>query len=59
MLKIKISNPTIDPNNSMYIFTEINSTHNDKFEAAFKIIEAAKLAGGVVVKLQAYRGGDV
>ncbi len=54
MNSIIINNRKIGPDHPTYIIAEMSANHNQKFERAVKIIEAAKNAGADAVKLQTY-----
>ena len=56
---ITIAGRRIAIDEATYVIAEMSANHNGNIETAFKIIEAAKLAGADAVKLQTYRGGDV
>lgn len=51
---IKINKRRIGPGYPTYIIAEMSANHNQKFDQAVKIIEAAKEAGADAVKLQTY-----
>lgn len=53
--QIAIAGRNIGPNHAPYVIAEMSANHNGNIETAFKIIEAAKLAGANAVKLQTYR----
>jgi pseudaminic acid synthase len=52
---IKIQGTRIGPDYEPYIIAELSANHNGDINAAFKIIESAKIAGAHAVKLQTYR----
>ncbi|RLI52995.1 MAG: pseudaminic acid synthase [Candidatus Thorarchaeota archaeon] len=54
MNAITINNRKIGPGLPTYIVAEMSANHNQNFERAVKIIEAAKNAGADAVKLQTY-----
>lgn len=54
MKSISINNRKIGPGHPTYIIAEMSANHNQNFERAVKIIEAAKNAGADAVKLQTY-----
>ena len=51
---IEINGRQIGPGNRTYIVAEMSCNHNQRFEDAAKIIEAATQAGADAVKLQTY-----
>ena len=51
----KIGNRKIGKGNPVFIIAEISANHNQSFERAKKLIEAAALAGADAVKLQTYK----
>jgi len=51
---INIASRKIGPNHSPFIIAEMSANHNQDFNQAVKIIEAAKKAGADAVKLQTY-----
>ncbi len=51
---IKINNRIIGQDHPVYIIAEMSANHNQDFEKAVKILEAAKEAGAEAVKLQTY-----
>lgn len=52
---ITISGRRIASDMPPYVIAEMSANHNGNIETAFKLIEAAKLAGADAVKLQTYR----
>lgn len=52
--EFKIGNKQIGPGYSVFIVAEISGNHNQSFERAKKIVEAACKAGADAVKLQTY-----
>ena len=52
--QIQINNRLIGKGEPTYIIAEMSANHNQDFEQAVKIIEAAKKAGADAVKLQTY-----
>jgi pseudaminic acid synthase len=54
MNAISINERKIGPGHPAYIIAEMSANHNQNFERAVKIIEAAKNAGADAVKLQTY-----
>ena len=51
---IEIENRHIGRGKPTYIVAEMSANHNQDFNQAIKIIEAAKVAGADAVKLQTY-----
>ncbi|MDN5319821.1 MAG: pseudaminic acid synthase [Thermococcaceae archaeon] len=51
---IKINDRKIGPGYPVYIVAELSANHNQDFETAVKLIEAAKEAGADAVKVQTY-----
>lgn len=51
---IVIGNKTIGPGNSIYIIAELSANHNQDFNQAVHLIQAAKEAGADAIKLQTY-----
>ena len=52
---IEIQGARIGPDYEPYIIAELSANHNGDINAAFEIIESAKIAGAHAVKLQTYR----
>ena len=52
---ITIAGRRISADKPPYIIAEMSANHNGDIETAFKIIDAAKIAGADAVKLQTYR----
>lgn len=51
---IQLGRRRIGPGERVYIVAEMSANHNQKFEQAVKIVEAAKEAGAEAIKLQTY-----
>ncbi|MBN2382471.1 pseudaminic acid synthase [bacterium] len=51
---IEINNRSISPGKPVYIIAEMSANHNQDFEQAVKIIEAAQESGADAIKLQTY-----
>lgn len=56
---MRILDRQIGPSTYPFIVAEMSANHNGKIENAFKIIEAAKLAGADAVKLQTYTADTI
>jgi N-acetylneuraminate synthase len=56
---IKIASTKIGPGFPAYIIAELSANHNQDFEQAVRIIEAAKNAGADAVKLQTYTADTI
>jgi pseudaminic acid synthase len=54
MNKIRIGNRPVGAGCPAYVIAELSANHNQKFENAVRIIEAARQAGADAVKLQTY-----
>jgi pseudaminic acid synthase len=52
---ITIAGRRIAADEAPYVIAEMSANHNGNIETAFKLIEAAKLAGADAVKVQTYR----
>lgn len=53
-MDLKISDAMIGKGQPIYIIAELSANHNQQFDAAVKLIHAAKSAGADAVKLQTY-----
>ena len=53
-LEMTIAGRRIADDEPPYIIAELSANHNGDIERAFKIMEAAKLAGADAIKLQSY-----
>jgi sialic acid synthase SpsE len=53
-MEITVNNRKVGPGNPTYIIAEMSANHNQDWDQAVKIIEAAKEAGADAVKLQTY-----
>src|SRR5256885_3971934 len=56
---IKIASRKIAPGQPTYVIAELSANHNQDFEQAVRIIEAAKDAGADAVKLQTYTANTI
>ncbi len=54
MTQIKIGNRSIGPGHPVYVVAELSANHNQDFEQAVRIVQAAKQAGVDAIKLQTY-----
>ena len=55
----QIANQPIGPGYPVYIIAELSANHNQDFEQAVKILEAARDAGADAVKLQTYTADTI
>lgn len=53
-MEIKLNGRAIGPGHSVYIVAEMSANHNQDYQKAVKIIEAAKESGADAIKLQTY-----
>jgi len=53
-VKVQIGERSIGPGRSVYVIAELSANHNQDFDQAVRIIEAAKQAGADAIKLQTY-----
>jgi pseudaminic acid synthase len=53
-MKVQIGERSIGPGRSVYVIAELSANHNQDFDQAVRIIEAAKQAGADAIKLQTY-----
>ena len=51
---LKIGTRSIGPGNPVYVIAELSANHNQDFDQAVRIIQAAREAGADAVKLQTY-----
>ena len=54
MTEIKIGNRSVGPGHPVYVVAELSANHNQDFDQAVRIIQAAKQAGVDAIKLQTY-----
>ncbi len=54
MTPMQINNRPIGPGHPTYIIAEMSANHNQDFEQAIRIVQAAKEAGADAIKLQTY-----
>ena len=59
MNKFEINNRIIGPNYPTYIIAEISANHNQDYNCAIKLIEAAYQSGADAIKLQTYRADTI
>ena len=52
--QIKIEDHCIGPGHQTYIVAEMSANHNQSFDEAVRLLEAAKDAGADAIKLQTY-----
>lgn len=52
--QIRLGTRCVGPDHPVYVIAELSANHNQHFEQAVRIIEAAKQAGADAVKLQTY-----
>jgi pseudaminic acid synthase len=53
-VKVQIGERSVGPGRSVYVIAELSANHNQDFDQAVRIIEAAKQAGADAIKLQTY-----
>jgi len=56
---IVLGTRTIGPGHPVYVVAELSANHNQNFDQAVRIIEAAKKAGADAVKLQTYTADTI
>lgn len=59
MKTIKIDGREVGPEAPPYIVAELSGNHNGEIERAFRLLEAAKVAGADAVKLQTYTADTI
>jgi pseudaminic acid synthase len=59
IIQISIDNRRIGPGKPAYVIAELSANHNQNFEQAVRIIQAAKHAGADAVKLQTYTADTI
>lgn len=59
MNKFEINNRIIGPNYPTYIIAELSANHNQDYNSAIKLIDAAYNAGADAIKLQTYRADTI
>lgn len=57
-LEVKIQNKTVGGDNPCYIIAEIGSNHNNNYNTALELIDAASDSGADAVKLQTFRASQ-
>lgn len=57
--QLTIANRQIGPGSAVYIIAELSANHNQKFDQAVRILQAAKEAGADAVKLQTYTADTI
>ncbi len=56
---IQIANRSIGPEAAVYVIAELSANHNQDFDQAVRIIQAAKDAGADAIKLQTYTADTI
>ena len=59
LANVKIGRRVIGPGQPVYVVAELSANHNQNFEQALRIVEAAKDAGADAVKLQTYTADTI
>jgi len=59
MHSIEIYGRKIGPNHPPYVICELSANHNGNFDAAIRLIDAAKKTGADAVKIQTYRADTI
>jgi pseudaminic acid synthase len=59
MTQIRIGNRPVGPGRPVYVIAELSANHNQNFDQAVRIVEAAKDAGADAVKLQTYTADTI
>ncbi|MGY9049121.1 MAG: pseudaminic acid synthase, partial [Rhodobacterales bacterium] len=54
MIQIQIDGHVISHDNTPYVIAELSANHNGDINKAFRIIDAAKIAGADAIKIQTY-----
>src|SRR5579864_6694235 len=59
LANVKIGRRVIGPGQPVYVVAELSANHNQNFEQALRIVEAARNAGADAIKLQTYTADTI